>query len=189
MTGCWVANADVEQLLHDAARGDRDALGRVVMTVRPHVYRYCRMRMWDQEAAEDVTQDVLVALFASLPRQDEPIRDLDAFAITIASREVAAAHRRRAARDETPDSELPDLVDTAPGPELVMDHEDDVRRLHLLLEHLTPVQREVVLLRVVNGLSAEDTGTVLGMTAGAIRVMQHRALTRLRTLALREVAV
>jgi RNA polymerase sigma-70 factor (ECF subfamily) len=32
-------------------------------------------------------------------------------------------------------------------------------------------------------LSAEETGAVLDMTAGAVRVAQHRALARLRVLA------
>ena len=47
------------------------------------------------------------------------------------------------------------------------------------------VSRRMVL-RVVTGLSAEETGNVLGMSAGAVRVAQHRALARLRAIALRE---
>jgi RNA polymerase sigma-70 factor (ECF subfamily) len=184
-----VAKTDVEQWLHDAALGDRDALGRLVAIVRPAVYRYCRARLWDTETAEDVTQEVLIAVFQALPRQDPPVRELEAFAIAVASRQVATAHRRRAARPEHEHDEVPDVVDTAPGPDVVIALNDDVRALNILLEQLTPIQREVVLLRVVNGLSAEDTGTVLGMTPGNVRVMQHRALTRLRALVQQEVAV
>ena len=44
-----------------------------------------------------------------------------------------------------------------------------------LLDRLPDHQRELVLLRVVAGLSAEETGNVLGMSAGAVRVAQHRA--------------
>ncbi|HUW16406.1 MAG TPA: sigma factor-like helix-turn-helix DNA-binding protein, partial [Actinomycetes bacterium] len=40
--------------------------------------------------------------------------------------------------------------------------------------------RELLLLRVAVGLSAEETGRALGMTPGAVRVAQHRALSRLR---------
>ena len=62
---------------------------------------------------------------------------------------------------------------------------DTARRL---LDLLPPHQRELLLLRVVVGLSAEETGAALGMTPGAVRVAQHRALSRLRTLAAAEVA-
>ena len=184
-----MSNTDVEHWLRDATLGDRDALGRLVAAVRPAVFRYCRARLWDLETAEDVTQDVLIAIFRGLPRQDPPVRDLEAFSITVASRHVATAHRKRAAHPANDYDDIPDVADPAPGPERVIALNDDVRALYVLLDQLTTVQREVVLLRIVNGLSAEDTGSVLGMTPGNVRVMQHRALTRLRALVQQEVAV
>jgi RNA polymerase sigma-70 factor (ECF subfamily) len=52
-----------------------------------------------------------------------------------------------------------------------------------LLDGLPEKLREVLLLRVATGLTAEATGRTLGMSPGAVRVAQHRALTRLRELA------
>jgi RNA polymerase sigma-70 factor (ECF subfamily) len=49
-----------------------------------------------------------------------------------------------------------------------------------LLRVLPEKQREIVVLRVVVGLSAEETAEAVGSTPGAVRVAQHRALTRLR---------
>ncbi len=46
--------------------------------------------------------------------------------------------------------------------------------------------RELITLRVTVGLSAEETGRALGMSAGAVRVAQHRALAKLRSLAAAE---
>ena len=54
------------------------------------------------------------------------------------------------------------------------------------LARLPTAQRRLLLLRVVGGLSAEDTGYVLDMSPGAVRVAQHRALVRLRALAAHE---
>jgi len=65
---------------------------------------------------------------------------------------------------------------------------DEGARAHALLARLPDAQREVVLLRVAAGLSAEEAGAVLGMSPGAVRVAQHRALTKLRALALAESA-
>jgi RNA polymerase sigma-70 factor (ECF subfamily) len=50
------------------------------------------------------------------------------------------------------------------------------------LAHLTPRQREVLVLRVAVGVSAEEAAEAVGSTAGAVRVTQHRAMTRLRRL-------
>ena len=49
-----------------------------------------------------------------------------------------------------------------------------------LLSLLSDQQQEILRLRVVAGLSADETADALGMTAGAVRVAQHRALTKLR---------
>jgi len=63
------------------------------------------------------------------------------------------------------------------------------RRLARDYERLPETLRELLLLRVAVGLSAEETGRVLGMTPGAVRVAQHRALNRLRLYAAEEVSV
>ena len=62
----------------------------------------------------------------------------------------------------------------------------DARLARALLARLPAAQRRVLLLRVVGGLSAEETGYVLDMSPGAVRVAQHRALARLRALAAHE---
>ena len=49
-----------------------------------------------------------------------------------------------------------------------------------LLRLLPDKQREILVLRVVVGLSAEETAEAVGSTPGAVRVAQHRALGRLR---------
>ncbi len=61
-------------------------------------------------------------------------------------------------------------------------------RMAQLLQILPAKQREILLLRVVVGLSAEETAEAVGSTPGAVRVAQHRALARLRkTLSAEEV--
>ena len=53
-------------------------------------------------------------------------------------------------------------------------------RVDAMLADLTDEQREVVLLRIVAGLSVEETAEVVGRRPGAVRTLQHRALARLR---------
>jgi len=50
-----------------------------------------------------------------------------------------------------------------------------------LLDELPDPQREILVLRVALGMSAEDTAGAVGSTPGAVRVAQHRALARLRS--------
>ena len=59
---------------------------------------------------------------------------------------------------------------------------DEASRAMALIRTLPTQQQEILTLRVAVGMSTEETAAALGMTAGAIRVAQHRALTRLREM-------
>jgi RNA polymerase sigma factor (sigma-70 family) len=55
-------------------------------------------------------------------------------------------------------------------------------RLHQLLETLPLRQRQILQLRLVVGLSAQETAELVGLTSTAVRVTQHRALAKLRAM-------
>ena len=135
-----------------------------------------------EHAADDAAQEVCIAVVNALPRYRDEGRPFESFVYGIAAHKVADVHRA-AARAPLPTSEPPETVDDAAGPEEVVLRRDEADRARALLDLLPPVQRELLLLRVVAGMSAEETGRALGMTPGAVRVAQHRALAKLRTVA------
>ncbi|MEV5717237.1 sigma-70 family RNA polymerase sigma factor [Amycolatopsis mediterranei] len=149
----------------------------LLAAARPLVERYCRARL-DPDAADDVAQDVCVALIKALPRRP-PERAFADFVWDIARTKVAAA-RKAAARQDEPVAELPDEPDSSLGPEHHALRRELRERMANLLGVLPRKQREIVVLRVVVGLSAEETAAAVGSTPGAVRVAQHRALGQLR---------
>jgi RNA polymerase sigma-70 factor (ECF subfamily) len=68
------------------------------------------------------------------------------------------------------------------GPEQRLLAKELTGRLGTLLQVPRQRQRQVLVLRIAVGLTAEETAKQLGSTPGAVRVTQHRALDRLRTL-------
>jgi RNA polymerase sigma-70 factor (ECF subfamily) len=67
------------------------------------------------------------------------------------------------------------------GPEQLAIDSEQSARMKELLQILPEKQREILVLRVVVGMSAEETADAVGSTAGAVRVAQHRALARLKS--------
>jgi RNA polymerase sigma-70 factor, ECF subfamily len=176
------------ELVARAGAGDEEARSAVLALIRPGVARYCRARLGrfggGYDAADDVAQDVCLAVLSALPRFRDQGRPFSAFVFGIAAHKVADAQRAAMrGRVVTPMDTLPDRPDPNPGPEQQALASDLARRLSSLLDRLTEPQRELVVLRVAVGLTAEEVGAVLGMTAAAVRVAQSRALQRLRTLA------
>jgi RNA polymerase sigma-70 factor (ECF subfamily) len=175
---------DIAATVADAVGGDRRAMERLLSQVRPLVVRYCRARVGRQErsfaSADDVAQEVCLAVLTALPSYRDQGRPFLAFVYGIAAHKVADAHRAAARNRSEPVADVPDEPDDQAGPEQHAMRGELSGEMAELLKVLPPKQREIVVLRVVVGLSAEETADAVGSTPGAVRVAQHRALSRLR---------
>jgi RNA polymerase sigma-70 factor (ECF subfamily) len=175
-----------------AVRGDQPSLQRLLEWLRPLVVRYCRARVGRHQgsfvSADDVAQEVCLAVLTALPGYQDQGRPFLAFVYGIAAHKVADAHRAVARNRAEPVAELPEVPEPGAGPEQRALAGELSARMATLLGVLPERQREILVLRVVVGLSAEETATAVGSTPGAVRVTQHRALARLRrALAAQEV--
>jgi len=135
--------------------------GRVdVEVIWPVVVRYCRGRIGrvggSFAVADGVAREVCSIAFGGLAEYRRRGGSFLAFVYGIAVREVGREHGG--------------AVASAPGFSAE------------LVGALSAEQREILVLRVVVGLSAEETADAVGMAPGAVRVAQHRALTELRRL-------
>jgi RNA polymerase sigma-70 factor (ECF subfamily) len=169
----------------EAVAGSRDALREVVEIIRPVVVRYVRARIGSAErsglSADDVAQEVCLAAIQALPRYQDQGRPFLAFVYGIASHKVADAHRAAARNRSEPTDVVPERSSLDAGPEQMALQSDSAARMNRLLSVLPEKQREILTLRIVVGLSAEQTAEAVGSTPGAVRVAQHRALARLKS--------
>ena len=174
----------LERLVPLAVAGDRDARDQLLAEIQPLVQRYCRGRLGRSEgvigSADDVAQDVCLAVISALPHYEIKGLSFRAFVYGIAAHKVTDAFRAIGRNRTDPVAELPDSPLLSDGPEQRLLAAELAERLGHLLHKLTPRQREVLVLRIAVGLSAEETAQVVGSTPGAVRVTQHRALNRLR---------
>lgn len=175
--------ASLGDLVRRVIGGDDGSREQVMAIVHERAFRYARGRLGSfpqsLQAAEDIAQEVCVAVLTSLPRYDERGVPFEAFVYSICARKVADV-QRASYRLPTPTDDVPDVIDHRPGPEDRAIRGDESDRAMALMATLSPLHRELLTLRVAVGLSAEDTARSLGMTPGAVRVAQHRALNKLR---------
>ena len=183
-------SGDLRDFVARAALGDLEAQDALLTHLRPMIVRYCRGRLGRSPAADfaadDAAQEVLIAVLQALPRYRDEGRPFEAFVFGIAAHKVADV-QRAAFRTAIPTADLPDGEDLELGPEELVMRSGDAHLVRSLLDRLPANLRELLVLRVAVGLSAEETGRALGMTPGAVRVAQHRALGRLRVFATEEV--
>lgn len=161
-----------------AARlGEEWAVALLWRDLHPRILRYLRVAVGDSDA-EDVASDVWLEVARGLGRFDGDESAFRGWVFTIARRRAIDAGRkvRRRRTDPTP----PQQFDRAPadGPDKLearMALDAALRRV----ARLPADQAEVVALRVLAGLSAEQVAEIVGKRAGAVRVLQHRGLRRL----------
>jgi RNA polymerase sigma-70 factor (ECF subfamily) len=177
---------DLAIVVDAALAGNRAAVARLLVLLRPLVLRYCRARIGHQErsfaSADDVAQEVCLAVLTALPTYVDQGRPFLAFVYGIAAHKVADARRAVARNKSDPMTDVPDEPTVELGPEQRAIHSEMSSTITELLQVLPARQRECLVLRVAVGLSAVETAEAMGSTPGAVRVAQHRAVTRLRSL-------
>ncbi len=182
----------LQELATRALSGEQGAVADLLAAVRRLVHRYCRAKLGRlpgaDHAAEDAAQEVCIAVLTALPRYKDTGRPFEAFVYRIAANKVADA-QRASYRAPVPTDDVPDAATTEPGPEQVALDAFDAETVGRLLDTLPPKLREIITLRVGAGMSAEETGRALDMTAGAVRVAQHRAMQKLRKTALADTSL
>jgi RNA polymerase sigma-70 factor, ECF subfamily len=168
--------ADFPAILDAARGGDPDAVAALWRWMNPRLLRYLRVVAPGLE--EDIASETWLAVARGL---DGFTGDLDAFGgwIHTLSRNKMIDHRRRVSRRPT---EVP-LEATEPGSD-ARPEDELFRRLSLddalaILAMLPRDQAEAITLRVVAGLSVDETARVMGRRPGSVRVLTHRGLRNL----------
>jgi RNA polymerase sigma-70 factor, ECF subfamily len=175
MTTTPTAQAVTGALVDAARAGDAEAWERIVTDLGPRIRGYARAR--GAPDPDDVTQDVFVAAAARIGDFEGDESALRSWLFGIAYRQVVNRHRA-AAKQAAP---LPDtLPDTAASPEDRVVGAIEASEAVAALDVLSDLERDIVLMRVIGELDSKDVAAAVGKRAGNVRVIQSRAMAKLR---------
>lgn len=176
--------ARAQELAQGAVGRMSGTLERFLAAVRPQVVSFCRAKLTGSAGvgtAEDVAQEVLLAVCKALPRYRGGVAVMT-WVTGIARGKIVDAFRASRRSRSTPSPAVPDAVDPNPGPEFAAVRAPETDWLRLALARLPDSHRKVLVLRVALGYTAAEVAQAVGSTAGAVRLTQHRALNQLRAM-------
>ncbi len=155
-------------------------LEHLYRTLSPRLLRFARRA--EPAEADDIAADVWLAATRYLPRFQGDVDGFEALIFTIARRRISDHRRRRARRrtDAVPHETLADRAATDEPDTEAIDQLRTSATLAELVRVLSPAQVDVIVLRVVLGLPVDRVAQLLGRSPGSVRILQHRALKRLR---------
>ncbi len=159
------------------ARSDREAFAALYDRYFDPVYRYCYHRLGSREAAEDATSQIFLQVLTALPRYQE-VGTFRSWVFTIAHNVIT--NRVRARHPNEPLETAREQADPGPLPEELALAADEQRALAAGVATLPPDQRRAVELRLA-GLTGPEIARVLGRSHAAVKMLQLRAVDRLRT--------
>ena len=166
------------ELLERLASGDREALAIIFRRHHGTVYRFSRQMLGSKEAAEDVTQDVFVALTRSANRFNPAVASLSTYLYGIARNLVLQQYKRSRSRVEVSIDGAgwdEDALATIADPAESISRRQMTQQLRLAILRLPVHYREVVVLCELNGLSYEEAAGVAGCPVGTVRSRLSRA--------------
>jgi len=170
---------DDEQVIQQVKNGDAEAYGVLYDQYAEVIFRYVYSHLENRLDAEDLTEEIFLRAWRALPKYDERGLPFSAFLFRIARNSLIDYYRQRKVVQSIEDVEL---QSHEPGPEETVEVQIENRNLRETIARLREDYRNVLIFRFLSGLSPEETAQVMQRSVGAVRVLQHRALSALKDL-------
>jgi RNA polymerase sigma-70 factor (ECF subfamily) len=168
-----------DALIAEAAKSDPGAFGELYERYHTRVYRYVYHRLGNQADAEDVTALVFMKALEALPSYQPRRNGFAPWIFRITRNAVIDHYRRQRKQSALEDAEH--ITDFADPMGVALRNEERIE-LHALLEHLSPDQRDVVLMRYAADLTFPEIASSLKKNEPAIRMLLHRGLRKLKAV-------
>ncbi len=177
-------------IVKKALSGHMDAYETLVLIYEKLVYNICLRYSLSAEDSQDVTQEVFLKMWRSLPSfKWESSFNTWMFRI---AQNSCLDHLRKLGREHTVSLTYEDdedgaikeseLIDPAPEPSEQLERSEKIELLHKAIENLPPVWREVLILRDIEGYSYAQISDMLGIEEGTLKSRLHRARDALKEM-------
>ncbi len=170
-----------DDLLAKARRGDSDAIMQIYDNYFQPIYQFVRLRVGDENLAEDIASEVFVKFVGSLGGRSAPRKSLRGWLFRVARNEIHRHYdKNRRLPTTTLEEWIPATSETDPEVQLIQSM--SAERARQAIRMLAPDQQEVLVLRFGQALNLQETADIMGKSISAIKSLQFRAVKTLREI-------
>lgn len=171
-----------ERLIEMARDGNQTAAEQLFRRYQYRVFSYLLRMIGNRELAEDAAQETFIRGFRSFERYREKGL-FKSWMFTIAHREglrVLKKEKRELLSSDDEEKRIPELADPSPLAADILMHQENARRVEQALEHLTGEEKQVVLLRLYEGLPFKDIARIMRCPLNTALGRMHNAVKKLK---------
>ena len=170
------SQSKVVRLIKRAASGDCEAFGELYSIFLDRIYRYVFYQVKNKMTAEDITEEVFIKAWNAIGSCKGKEKTFSAWLYRIAHNSVIDTFRHQKKEQSIDMETIADLS----NPEVEVEKEINRHELLNKIAELPPNQKQVIILKFIEGFDNHEIGQIMGKNPGAVRILQMRALAKLR---------
>jgi RNA polymerase sigma-70 factor (ECF subfamily) len=168
--------SEIISLVDRAAGGNFEAFGQLYKIYLDRIYRYAFHQVKDRMTAEDITEEVFVKAWKAIGSCRGKGHTFTAWIYRIAHNHILNSLRNT---HKYVSIEMENIAELN-NPELEVEYTTDQQELMEMIADLPQNQKQVVILKFIEGMENREIGRIMKKSEGAIRILQMRALAALR---------
>lgn len=176
------AGLDINQLVSKARQGDSQAFGQIYDNFAQRIFKYVRLKIQNRQEAEDVLQEVFVKAYQGLNSLSLENLNFSAWLYKVASNTINDYFRKKYRMPEV--QAIDEHFDLSDGKSLEKEIviQSDMETARQAFEHLPPLYKQVLELRFLQDMSLKEVARIFNKSNLSIRLVQYRALKRVRKI-------
>jgi RNA polymerase sigma-70 factor, ECF subfamily len=164
-----------------ASKGESQAFGLLYDHYQPQIYRFVVLKVGRREEAEDITHQVFLAAWKSIPGYEHMGNPFSSWLYQIARNQIIDHYR----------SKKTDVDLEEPAAQAIASHDDlesdahmrmEFQKIQVALKELSSDYQDVIIMRFIEEQSIKEVAAALGKSEGAVKLMQHRAIKELKKI-------
>lgn len=171
------SSPEIDLLVQSSQAGDADAFGELYEKFLSSIYKYIYFKV-PAEEAEDLTETVFLKAWENIRKYRSGQASFSSWLFRIAHNTVVDYYRTN---KET--LELEEHIEdkkSATDPKKKAENTFLAEDLKQALKEIAPKQKEVLILKYINGHSNEEIAQIINKSEGAVRILQMRGLQNLK---------
>lgn len=174
------SDEEIKELVELAKKYDTEAFGRLYDIYFDKIYGYVFYRVGDRAEAEDLTEQVFLKVLEAIKKFEWRNVSFVSWLFKIASNVVIDYYRRCSRMTTVPIEDYIEELQGTDDPASLAIRKFSQEKLYLAISKLTDEQQEVIILKFLTNFSNAEIARTLKKSEGAVKSLQHRALSALQ---------
>ena len=173
---------DEQNLIARAKEGESEAFGSLYDYYMPRIYRFVLLKVSHREEAEDLTHQTFLKAWERIEQYTFQGYPFSSWLYRIARNTVIDHHRKRKSIQVDIDYIPQELLASDDSPERDAESKIEWEKLLVTIKELKDIEQDVLIMRFVEEMTHREIADVVKKSEGAIKVIQHRALKKLKKI-------